>query len=94
VLAQHEVLDLKSRSLRESRPDSKQQLDQKCDHRTPPLLYEHGRVIAQKVFGRYTYFPDTDEFNFLKLLTIHPIVFAKRSSCMAVMNCAFPLIIR
>ena len=54
LLAQNEILGLKSRSPCESRLDSKQQSSQKCDHRPLPLPYGHARVIPDKVFGRHT----------------------------------------
>ena len=53
LLAQDEILGLKPRSLGEPRPDSKQKLDQKRDHRPLPLPYGHARVIPDKVFGRH-----------------------------------------
>jgi catechol 2,3-dioxygenase-like lactoylglutathione lyase family enzyme len=55
-LAQDEILGLKPRSPGVPRPDTKQQLDQKRDHRPPPLPYGHARVIPDKVFGRHRHF--------------------------------------
>jgi hypothetical protein len=54
LLAQDEILGLKQRSPGEPRPDSKQQLGQKCDHRPLPLPYGHAHVIPDRVFGRHT----------------------------------------
>jgi len=52
-LPQDEILGLQPRSPREQRPDSKQQLDQKRDHR--PLHYHnaHPHVTPDRVFGRH-----------------------------------------
>ena len=52
-MAQEEILGLEPRSPREPRPDSKQQLSQKRDHRPLHYHYAHPRVIPDKVFGRH-----------------------------------------
>ena len=53
LLAQNEILGLKSRSPCESRPDNKQQSGQKCVTIGRFHYHTATRVIPDKVFGRH-----------------------------------------